>query len=371
MKYIITGKNFVSPLLERYKNQNGFIVMSEAELEKSNIELTESDKVYAPDETSVPILLSRMKGEKKDQIESIKNKYNCRLLLKNTYPNFYFKAIKLKDLEFVELPKDKRYIIKPQKGFFGAGIREINGNSDLKTIAEEIMLEIQERAKFFSKDVFTADDFIVEEYIDGDEYTFDLFYNEEGKPIITNMCCHPMSKFREYFHLLYYTDRSIYERFYDQIIDIFTKFNKTLKIKNLPIHAEFKKHDNQLIPIEFNLPRFGGFGLADLPYYGFNLEPFKHFFEGTKPNWEEIFKKYGNKCYGWVLCHNGIGVDLTNNKPDYEKIKNDLGRVLHFYTLDYAANPVFAIAYIERDDRRQLNDILELDFRDYFVPINK
>jgi hypothetical protein len=369
MKYIITGKNFTSPLLQKYQDQPGFTVMTETELEKSDIVMTDEDKIYAPDETSVPIVLAKIKDKKREQIENIKNKFNCRVLLKNTYPSFYFKAIKLEELAQVNLPKDKKYVIKPQKGFFGVGVREIDEHTDLKKMAEELKAEILEKTKFFSPGVFTGDVFVIEECIDGHEYTFDLFYDDKGEPVLTNMCEHPMSKFKEYFHLLYYTGNNIYEKFYQEIIGIFTDFNKTLKIKNLPIHAEFRQCHGRLVPIEFNLPRFGGFGLADLPYYGFNLEPFQHFFDSTKPDWKKIFDGHKNKYYAWVLCYNGIDVDTAKNKPDYEKLKKDLGNVLHLYQLDYTINPVFAIAYVEKDSKEELERILQFDFRDYFVPI--
>lgn len=369
MNYIITGKNFTSPLLDHYKNKPGFTCISETELEESNIILTMADKIYAPDETSFPIVLGKIKDKKREQIENIKNKYNCRLLLKNTYPNFYFKSVKLNDLQFVELPKNKKFIIKPQKGFFSVGVREIDDKTNMQKMALELEKDIKKKTKFFSKEVFSNEDFIIEEYIEGNEYTFDLFYNEKGEVVITNMCHHPMSKFKEYFNLLYYTSDDIYEKFYDQAINIFTNFNKTLNITNLPIHAEFRERDGQLIPIEFNLPRFGGWGLADLPYYSFNLESFNHFFTGKKPDWKKIFTEHKDKYYGWVLCYNGIDIDMAKYKPDYEKLKRDLGNVLHLYKLDYTTKPVFAIAYISTCNQADLAKITAMDFREYMKEI--
>ncbi|HBU07526.1 MAG TPA: hypothetical protein DEB09_05605 [Candidatus Magasanikbacteria bacterium] len=371
MNYIITGKNFTSPLLNKYKGQLNFFVLTEEELRSSNIIFSQEDKIFAPDETSFPIVLARIKDKKREQIENIKNKYNCRLLLKDIYPNFYFKSVKLVDLKFVKLPKNKKYIIKPQKGFFSVGVKEIDSNTDLKKTATELEENIKKNISFFSKEVFTEEDFIIEEYIEGNEYTFDLFYDEKGKPVIVNMCHHPMSKFKEYFNLLYYTSQDIYEKFHEQVINIFTDFNKTLNITNLPIHAEFRERDGQLIPIEFNLPRFGGWGLADLPYHAFNLESFKHFFAGTKPDWKKIFTEHKNKYYGWVLCYNGIGIDVSKYRPDYEKLKKDLGNVLHLYKLDYTTKPTFAIAYVEKTNKKELDNLLKMDFRDYFVPIKK
>jgi len=371
MNYIITGQNFTSPILEKYKNLDVYIVMSEKELQESNIEFSDTDKVYAPDETSVPIILDKIKNEEiKEKFENIKNKYKCRILLKDIYPDFYFKDVKLSGIENIQLPKDKKFIIKPQKGFFGTAVKEIDKNTDLKKIKLGLEEDIKKNSQFFSPDVFTQEDFIIEEFVEGNEYTFDVFYDDNGKPVIVNFCNHPESKIKEYFHLLYYTSHEIYEKFSKQIINIFTEFNKSLGIKNLPIHAEFKEKDGKLIPIEFNIPRFGGFGVADIPYHGFGLDPFEYFFESKNPDWDKIWKEHEGRYYGWVLCYNGLDVDLDKNKPNYEKLEKDLGEVLYFHKLDYKTNPAFAIAYIGRDSKDELYKVLNLDFKDYFKSIN-
>ncbi len=367
MKYIITGKNFTSPLFDGYKTKAGFVVMTEGRLQSSDICFGKKDKIYAPDETSVPIILGKIADEEtRDKVDNIKNKYKCRLLLKSIYPDFYFERVTIDKLPFVKLPKNKKYVIKPQKGFFGAAVREIDSTTDLKKIAKELKKEIQKSSDFFSKDVFTKDDFLIEEFIGGEEYTFDVFYDEQGSPIIVNFCHHPMSKIKDYFHLLYYTCDKIYEKFSGQILKIFTHFNRTLGIKNLAVHAEFREKQGRLIPIEWNVPRFGGFGVADLPYYGYGIEPFEYFFAGKKPDWKKILKQHQGKYYGWVLCYNGIGINLEKHKPDYGKLKKDLGNVLHFYELDYKKNPAFGIAYVEKRSKEELNKLLAIDFRDYF-----
>jgi len=369
MNYIITGKNYTSPLINKFKDDKNVIVLTDRELQESDIRFTNDDKIYCPDETSVPFVNERLPKYSFDKLETVKNKYQCRIILKDLFPEFYFKSVNLDQLAKVQLPKGKKFIIKPQKGFFGVGVREITSNDDLSKVAYEIKKQIDENIKMFSEEVFTAEEFIIEEFIYGEEYSFDVFYDEQGEPVLTSFCRHPLPEHKEYFHLLYYTGKEIYETFKEQILSIFREFNKTMKMKNMPLHSEFKEYKGKLYPIEFNVPRFGGYALADLPYYAFGENPFEHYFNGTRPDWENIFATEDKK-YGWVLCYNGTNVDVENSEPDYNKLQKDLGEVLHLSKLDYTKNPVFALAYIKLQNDKEIERILSLDFNDYFTPKN-
>ena len=366
MNYIITGKIYPSPLIKSFEKKDNIVVMSDTDLKNSDIVFSDDDKIYCPDETSVPFLKEKVSKNRWNDLETIKNKNQCRILLKDLYPDFFFTSVKLDDLPHIHLPEGKSFIIKPQKGFFGVGVRKIDKKTDLKEISNDIKQEIINNLGHFSDDIFTQNDFIIEEFIEGEEYSFDLFYNEESKPVFTSMCRHPESKHPEYFHLLYYTSKEIYDKYYDQAVQIFTEFNKTLNLKNIPIHAEFRSKNGRLMPIEFNVPRFGGFGLGDLPFYAFGENPYEHFFNGTNPDWKNIFEKNKDKYFGWVLCYNGKNADLNKQVPDYKKLKADLGKVLFLNEMDYKNNPVFAVAYIEMNSKKEIDRILSIDFDDYF-----
>ncbi|MFA5994957.1 MAG: ATP-grasp domain-containing protein [Patescibacteria group bacterium] len=368
MKYIITGHNYTSPLLTALRYHKDYSVLSEAELNVAKVEFTTDDYIYVPDETSVPSVLEKYSSNTTPQkIKQIKNKKQCRELLQDSHSDFYFAAITLDKLPTVKIASGKKYIIKPQQGFFGIGVRAMDSTTNLARLAQELKVEIQKSGSFFSSQVFTSNDFLIEEYITGDEYTFDLFYNATGNPVITNFCHHPLSAIQDYFHLLYYTNEEIYHTYAKQVVDLFTALNKKLHIKNLPIHAEFKEKNGRLMPIELNVPRFGGFGLADLPYYGFGVNPYQHFFDSTAPDWQTIFQSHRHKYYGWVLCYNPIGLNLNEYRPDYDKLKQDLGEILHFEKLDYNVNPVFAITYIAKNSKTDFSKITQLDFRNYFT----
>ena len=62
-------------------------------------------------------------------------------------------------------------------------------------------------------------------------------------------------------------------------------------MKNIPVHVEVRlKPDQQIIPIEVNPLRFGGWcTTADLAGMSFGINPYEMFLKQEKPDWEKIF----------------------------------------------------------------------------------
>lgn len=366
MNYIITGKNFTSKILLKLKSKN-IKILTEDELTNSKIYFNKEDKVYVPSESSLNIVLKRMKDKKKYQsVVSLKDKYKFRLILKKLFPNFHFKKILLSKLKDIKIDSTKKYIVKPVKGFFGTGIRTIDKNSSLQKISEEIKIELDKNSKIFSESVISKNELLIEEYLEGDEYAVDMYYDDLGKPIIQNIYHHPSPTNIVYFHVLYYTSYSIFNKYLTLFEDFFKQLNKKLSASSIAIHAEFKYDGKKMLPIEFNPLRFGGFGLADLTYHGFNTNPFENYFNNEKPDWNKIWKSRKKQYFGWVLGYNGINVDVINDKPDHNKFKSIFSNVMDYCEIDYKSNPVFAIMYVKETNYDKLMTLLKIDFNKFF-----
>jgi hypothetical protein len=366
MNYIITGSGYVSELSKAESTNTK--VITEQEFKTSEITLNKYDKVYSPTESALEIILERSQDTTfKNAVVALKDKSEFRELMSNLYPDFFYQKIDLIDLETAELDRTKSYIIKPNKGFFGTAVKTLKPKTDLTATVSDMKAELETNKKYFSDSILSADEMIIEQLAVGEEYAVDMYFDDIGEPVILNIYHHPVPEKQEYFHVLYYTNRKLFHKFYDALVNIFKDLNTHLKVRNFPIHAEFIEEDSVLVPIEMNPLRYGGFGLADLTLYAFGINPFQAFFENFKPDWVQIHNKNQDRNFGWVLGYNGTNIDVNSKIPNHVKYKNYLGNVLHYVETDYQNLPVFSVSYVEDDSAGSLKRLLKTEFNEFFT----
>lgn len=369
MNYIITGNTYNGKFINELAGRSNIISMSGEELERSDINFSSADKVYVPSETSLSIVMDRMQD--KDYIRGInklKNKFYCREVLRSIYPNFYFAKAALAEIPGLKLG-DKKVVIKPLKGFFGKGVRVADKDTDLLKLAYEMNREVEASVKFFPETILTRDEYIVEEYISGEEYAVDMFFDKHGKPAIMNIYSHPDPEIPDYFHLMYYTNKKIFDNHLKTFMCFFRELNEIMDLKNFPIHAEFKLQNSVMIPIELNPMRYGGFGLSDLTYFGFNFQPIIAYFDDESVDWSEIWSSWDKYNYAWILGYNGRDISVNVQRPNHEKYKKYLAEnsdVLDYVQLDYKTNPIFSLACLRNNNLEHLKELLKIEFNEFF-----
>jgi len=301
-----------------------------------------------------------------------KNKVKFRTILASHYPDFFFKEVTLEDLSTIKLDfnNNKKYVIKPSKGFFGIGVRVLDKSSNLLEISKDLKVELMNQEKYFDKDVISHHCFIIEEYLEtipqkkfeNEEIAVDMFYDKEGTPVISCIYAHPIAAKQEYSNLLYYTSKALYDTFNEQLKRFFNNLKKSISgLKNFPLHAEFKVlKDQNLVPIEINPLRFGGFGLGDLPIYSFGYHPINGFFNDKAPFLDNL-QEEENFC--WFLAYNPNKEKYPFNAPPYKELTNFLGKnnILHFQNIDFIKYPVFGIGYLKATNEL-ISRYLTIDF---------
>ena len=142
----------------------------------------------------------------------------------------------------------------------------------------------REGEETFGKTVVNSNKWVVVEYFSGEEYAVDGFITNNGKPVVTCIFKHPFNKddTNDTSDRVYLTSKEIMESYLNEVLRSIKPILKTKEAKDLYgtlFHMEFK-HDKakhkHIMPIEWNIFRLGGYGLAQLPKFAFGINAYDY-----------------------------------------------------------------------------------------------
>ncbi len=307
-------------------------------------------------------------------IEVMKDKYLFRQKIQELYPDFYFQKVKMKELGELEInPERFPLVLKPVVGFFSAGVYVLNNEEDLEKSIMDLKETYGRWKNIFPSTVVGEDEFILEQYIVGNEYAVDAYYDEEGCSVVLNVLAHEFSSQSDVSDTLYYTSKEILEKYVPTIETYLNQVNNILGIKNFPFHMEVRvTEDGVIIPIEFNPLRFAGWCTTEITRFAFGFFTYDYYFRGVRPDWKQLLEGKDNMKYPLILLKKPV--DLSDNvRFDYEKLKQDFTKVLCLRTLDYSRqeNP-FGFLFVETpyECQEELTRIMKSDLSEYIQDRN-
>jgi hypothetical protein len=310
-------------------------------------------------------------SELSSQLQVLKNKVKFRELIKELFPDFYFKQISIEEIQ--RLSDDEirfPFVIKPAVGFFSIGVHIVENEEDWIKAKSE--LQPDKLKSIFPKNVLNISNFIIEEFIRGEEYAIDYYYDNNGDAVLLNVLHHLFSSGTDTSDRVYSTSKAIIEKYKIDLEYFLSKIGKELHLKNFPAHAEVRIDENgKIIPIEVNPLRFGGFcTTADLLGVTLGFNEYKCFCENKKPDWDTIFEGKENKIFSVIILDNNSGIIPSDIlKFSYSDLAKDFEKPILIRELDINKYPVFGFAFIESaaSNKKELNDILTSDLRKYIV----
>ena len=258
-------------------------------------------------------------------INLLKNKFKFRELIKDIFPGFYFKKISLDEIQ--NYPSENLifpFVIKPSIGFFSIGVHIVENENDWEKAKKE--LNPKNLQSIFPKSVLDTSNFIIEEFIQGEEYAIDYYYNDQGEVIILNVMHHLFSSGTDTSDRVYSTSKEIILQHKPKLEQFLGKIGKHLDLKNFPAHAEVRIDQNgKIVPIEINPLRFGGWcTTGDLLGVTLRFNSYQCFFENKKPDWDKIFSGKEDKKYSIVVLNNNSGIAPGEIKAfDYPGLAED------------------------------------------------
>ena len=390
---LLIDKPFASDFLIKTIKENKFpIVITEASKsmisdeslnwisEKEAIDCYKKEKdllVYSNSENAISWIEKNLSFSKlPSQIQLFKNKILFRELLKDAFPNYFFKGVKLSELPKLDITTLKfPLILKPAVGFFSLVVHKVDNASEWQTVLANIEQEIESFKGMYPKEVVDVTDFIIEQYIEGEEYAVDCYFNKNGDPVVLNVMHHIFSSDKDVSDRVYSTSKEIIEKHKPKIKAFLKIVGEKAQLKNFPMHVEIRVDSNKkIIPIEINPLRFGGWcTTGDMSYFAYGFNSYEQFLYQKTPNWDAIFETRKDTLYSLIVLDNNSGINEKDIASfDYELLLKDFKKPLNLREVDFRKYAVFGFLFIEtsKENKDEINTILASNLRKYITVKN-
>ena len=307
------------------------------------------------------------------QIAVFKDKIKFRELLKDLYPNYFFKGIAFEELDSISINNLKfPFIIKPSIGFFSLGVHKVDEPNEWPAILAKIQQEIKHIKGFYPDEVLNTTHFIIEECIEGEEFAIDCYFNNKNEAVILNIMHHIFSSGKDVSDRIYSTSKEIIETNLPIIQQLVDTIGAKMNLSNFPIHIEVRIDNNGvIIPIEVNPMRFGGWcTTGDISKVAYGINSYEYFFQQKKPNWKEILKTKKDKIYSLVLLDNNSGIkENLIQSFNYEALLEDFENPLVLRKIDFNKFPIFGFLFTETSlkNKQELTKILKSNLTKYIT----
>ncbi len=333
---------------------------------------TEYPKLYTNSENSGEWIINHLNGHKPaHQIELFKDKVKFRKLIKSLYPDFMYREVTLQELDYLDVDTLQRpFVIKPSIGFFSIAVKIVFENDDWDMVKNHLVREIKRFENSYPEQVLATSRLIIEEYIRGDEFAFDAYFDENGNPVILNILKHLYSSETDTRDRVYISSKEVIEG----NIELFSSFLKDVGnlagLKNFPLHTEVRvTEDGDVIPVEINPLRFGGWcTTADVTYFAYGINSYEYYLNGLKPDWGEVLRNKDDLLYAVIVLDNSTGIDSGSIKSfDYDKLLSHFKQPLELRQTDYKNFHVFGFLFTEmkNSEFNELEYILNSDLKEF------
>lgn len=306
-----------------------------------------------------------------EKIRLFKNKVLFRDLIRDMFPDYFYKSVLLDDLESLDISGfPLPFIIKPAVGFFSLGVYKVEKPGEWQETVRKILKEIDLIKDLYPPEVLHTGEFIVEECIDGDEFAIDCYFNENGQAVVLNIMKHIFSSGTDVNDRVYVTSKEIIQNNVTSITEFLSEIGKRAGLSNFPAHVEIRiAEDGMIAPIEVNPLRFGGWcSTPDLAWHAFGINLYEYLFQQKKPDWNSILENKDGAVFSNIVLNNSTGIEGRNILSfDYKKLLADFEKPLELRKADFGKFPLFGFLFCETREQnmQELERILMSDLKEY------
>ena len=346
-------------------------LISESDAVK-NLSAVDYPIVYTASENSIGWIIENLPDTNLAKFVSVmKNKARFRDLIKPLFPNFYYREVAFTDIPNLKSDELKfPFVIKPAVGFFSLGVYVVDTPDQWQPIKQKIVDQIHTIENLYPDAVLDTGTFIIEQVITGREFAFDAYYDSEGKPVILNILEHLFAGPDDVSDRIYFSSKSVTDENLDRFTEFLAKLGKLTGPKNFPLHVEVRvSDDGQLVPIEVNPLRFGGWcTTADITQYSYGVNQYMSYLNQAKPDWNEYWSVREDKVYALVVLDNSTGIEGKHiSSFNYDDVLKQFEKPLELRKTDWTRYPLFGYFFTETkaDNMGELYRILGSNLREY------
>ncbi|WP_045214236.1 ATP-grasp domain-containing protein [Desulfonatronovibrio magnus] len=339
-----------------------------ADLARSSSDL----RIYSSSENALSWISRHLQETHLPQkIRQFKDKLLFRELTKDMFPGFFFQGVSEADLEDVQAEKlSMPCIIKPAVGFFSMGVHKVDTPQQWQKTVKAIRAEIKKVQDIYPQEVMDAERFLIEECITGEEFAVDAYYDINGEPVILSIFKHVFSSDADVSDRVYTTSMDIIQNNLREFTDFAAKIGQATGIKNFPVHMELRKQqDGQILPIEINPLRFGGWCTTpDMTFQAWGFNPYVYYYEQKRPDWIKVLQGREGKLFSIIVLDNSTGINGNDiSRFDYDRLLAGFEKPLELRKIDYTCYPVFGFVFAEtkEDGFKELEYILNSDLKEF------
>lgn len=327
-------------------------------------------RLYTMSENALGWLVKNLPDkELLDKIALLKDKATFRRICQDMYPDFFFceeEIVKLNNINPDELTFP--LVLKPSVGFLSAGVHVVSNADEWNAAIRDIQANFHKVSAQFPEFVIGTQKFLIEEYIKGEEYAVDTYFDENGNPTILNIFHHRFANESDTSDRLYCSSRALYDQYEESFMNFLVQLNKVLQLYDFPMHIEFRYDGKKAIPIEINPLRFAGFCLNELQTHISGLHPIVAYLENIHIGKEEMWQGKEKDTYSFLVLERPSDA-APEERFNEKKFREDMMDVLELRPLADPTVGVAATAFIRTDDahKAELEHILHLDMHDYMI----
>ena len=328
----------------------------------------QQQKLYAVSENALVWIYDKLAdSELVRKVKILKDKAEFRRICQQIYPDFYYKEVPmtaLRDLDPDALPLP--LVLKPSVGFLSVGVYIVRDKKEWQAALDDIDHNFAKQCAVFPETVVKSGNFVLEQFIEGEEYAVDAYYDKDGKPNIINIFHHIFKDETDVSDRLYCMSKQIFETNYPAFNQFCIDLNAVLGLRDFPMHVEFRvdKNTGKAIPIEVNPLRFAGMCLNDLTRHTCQMLPVQAFFEGTHPDYATMWDGIEEDTFSFIVLDKPYE---TNRTLDFDRIRRHFHGVLEMRDIMNPAMSIWGFLFVKTNKahKEELQEILHTDLVEF------